>query len=62
MDPQARRGMWDVLQTLKKDRTIMLTTHFMEEADVLGDRIAIMADGKVKCSGSPMFLKSNLGN
>ena len=61
MDPQARRGMWDVLQTLKKDRTIMLTTHFMEEADVLGDRIAIMADGKVKCSGSPMFLKSNLG-
>ena len=62
MDPQARRGMWDVLQILKKDRTIMLTTHFMEEADVLGDRIAIMADGKVKCSGSPMFLKSNLGN
>ena len=61
MDPQARRGMWDVLQTLKKDRTIMLTTHFMEEADVLGDRIAIMADGKVKCCGSPMFLKSNLG-
>ena len=61
MDPQARRGMWDVLQALKKDRTIMLTTHFMEEADVLGDRIAIMADGKVKCCGSPMFLKSNLG-
>ena len=61
MDPQARRGMWDVLQTLKQDRTIMLTTHFMEEADVLGDRIAIMADGKVKCCGSPMFLKSNLG-
>merc|ERR1711892_839905 len=62
MDPQARRGMWDVLQTLKQDRTIMLTTHFMEEADVLGDRIAIMADGKVKCCGSPMFLKSNLGS
>ena len=53
--------MWDVLQTLKEDRTIMLTTHFMEEADVLGDRIAIMAEGKVKCSGSPMFLKTNLG-
>ena len=61
MDPEARRGMWDVLQNLKQDRTIMLTTHFMEEADVLGDRIAIMADGKVKCCGSPMFLKSNLG-
>ena len=61
MDPEARRGMWDVLQSLKEDRTIMLTTHFMEEADVLGDRIAIMSEGQVKCCGSPMFLKSNLG-
>ena len=61
MDPEARRGMWDVLQSLKEDRTIMLTTHFMEEADVLGDRIAIMAEGQVKCCGSPMFLKRNLG-
>ena len=61
MDPEARRGMWDVLQTMKEGRTIMLTTHFMEEADVLGDRIAIMSEGQVKCCGSPMFLKSNLG-
>ena len=61
MDPEARRGMWDVLQTMKEGRSIMLTTHFMEEADVLGDRIAIMSEGQVKCSGSPMFLKSNLG-
>ena len=61
MDPEARRGMWDVLQSLKEDRTIMLTTHFMEEADVLGDRIAIMSEGQVKCCGSPMFLKTNLG-
>ena len=48
MDPEARRGMWDLLTSLKKDRTILLTTHFMEEADVLGDKIAIMARGKVK--------------
>ena len=48
MDPEARRGMWDLLTSLKKDRTILLTTHFMEEADVLGDKIAIMAKGKVK--------------
>ena len=48
MDPEARRGMWDLLTSLKTDRTILLTTHFMEEADVLGDRIAIMASGKVK--------------
>ena len=61
MDPEARRGMWDVLQTMKEGRSIMLTTHFMEEADVLGDRIAIMSEGQVKCTGSPMFLKSNLG-
>ena len=61
MDPEARRGMWDVLQDIRDDRAILLTTHFMEEADVLGDRIVIMADGQVKCSGSPMFLKSNLG-
>ena len=61
MDPEARRGMWDVLQSIREDRAVLLTTHFMEEADVLGDRIVIMADGQVKCSGSPMFLKSNLG-
>ena len=52
MDPEARRGMWDVLQDIRDDRAILLTTHFMEEADVLGDRIVIMADGQVKCSGS----------
>ena len=45
MDPEARRGIWDLLQMEKKNRTILLTTHFMEEADVLGDRIAIMAKG-----------------
>ena len=36
MDPEARRHMWDLLQEIKKERTILLTTHFMEEADVLG--------------------------
>lgn len=61
MDPEARRGMWDLLQSVKKNRTILLTTHFMEEADVLGDRIAIMTRGKVQCYGSPMFLKKQFG-
>ena len=55
MDPEARRGMWDLLVSLKKDRTILLTTHFMEEADVLGDRIAIMARGKVGGSVNKRF-------
>lgn len=62
MDPEARRGMWDLLTSLKKERTILLTTHFMEEADVLGDRIAIMAKGRVQCYGTPFFLKRRLGS
>ncbi|XP_023336664.1 retinal-specific ATP-binding cassette transporter [Eurytemora carolleeae] len=62
MDPEARRGMWDLLLSLKKTRTILLTTHFMEEADVLGDRIAIMARGKVQCCGTPFFLKRRFGS
>lgn len=39
-----------------------MTTHYMEEADVLGDRIAFLARGKLKCAGSPMFLKRKFGN
>ena len=59
MDPEARRGMWDLLTSLKKDRTILLTTHFMEEADVLGDKIAIMARGKVIHTLSTICLRNN---
>ena len=61
MDPQARRYTWDLLQTEKKKRTILLTTHFMEEADILGDRIAIMARGQIQCYGTSLFLKRKLG-
>ncbi|XP_062579274.1 phospholipid-transporting ATPase ABCA3-like [Saccostrea cucullata] len=61
MDPGARRQLWDILQKFKEDRTIVLSTHFMDEADVLGDRIAIMADGVVKCCGSSLFLKKLYG-
>jgi ATP-binding cassette subfamily A (ABC1) protein 3 len=61
LDPENRRVIWDLLQLIRRDRTILLTTHFMEEADVLGDRIAIMTEGRVKCCGSPMFLKKRYG-
>ena len=61
MDPQARRYTWDLLQAEKKKRTILLTTHFMEEADILGDRIAIMARGQIQCYGTSLFLKRKLG-
>lgn len=61
MDPAARRALWDLLQLEKKGRTILLSTHFMDEADVLGDRIAIMNQGELKCYGSSFFLKNAFG-
>lgn len=57
MDPAARRQTWEILQKFREDRTMILSTHFMDEADLLGDRIAIMADGVVKCCGTSLFLK-----
>eukprot|EP00386_Alphamonas_edax_P016021 GDKI01048985.1.p1 GENE.GDKI01048985.1~~GDKI01048985.1.p1 ORF type:complete len:1423 (-),score=406.43 GDKI01048985.1:254-4522(-) len=61
MDPYSRRALWDLLKRLKENRIIILTTHYMEEADVLGDRIAIMSGGKLKCCGSSLFLKNLYG-
>ncbi|CAH0549210.1 unnamed protein product [Brassicogethes aeneus] len=61
MDPSARRSLWKLIQTQKNGRTILLTTHFMDEADLLGDRIAIMSRGVLKCCGSSFFLKKKFG-
>ncbi|XP_043771460.1 phospholipid-transporting ATPase ABCA3-like [Cervus elaphus] len=61
MDPVSRRATWDVLQQFKRDRTILLTTHYMDEADILGDRIAIMVKGTLQCCGSSIFLKKTYG-
>ncbi|XP_012587102.1 PREDICTED: ATP-binding cassette sub-family A member 3-like [Condylura cristata] len=61
MDPVSRRATWDIIQNYKQDRTILLTTHQMEEADILGDRIAIMVKGSLKCCGSAVFLKKIYG-
>ncbi|XP_058142278.1 phospholipid-transporting ATPase ABCA3-like [Dasypus novemcinctus] len=61
MDPVSRRATWDVLQQYKQDRTILLTTHYMDEADILGDRIAIMDQGTLQCCGSSIFLKQIYG-
>ena len=61
MDPEARRQIWDILQKARQGRTMLLTTHFMDEADYLGDRIAIMAKGRLVCSGSSLFLKKRYG-
>ncbi|KAJ8301077.1 hypothetical protein KUTeg_020064 [Tegillarca granosa] len=61
MDPQARRQTWDILQKFREGRTMVLSTHFMDEADLLGDRIAIMSEGVVKCCGTSLFLKKAYG-
>ncbi|EGD73013.1 ATP-binding cassette [Salpingoeca rosetta] len=61
MDPSARRATWDLLSKYKHTCTMILSTHFLDEADLLGDRIAIMSEGVVECCGSSTFLKSRYG-
>ncbi|XP_065344398.1 phospholipid-transporting ATPase ABCA3-like [Cloeon dipterum] len=52
--PEARREIWDLLLRFRENKTILLSTHFMEEADVLGDTIVIMSRGRIECCGSTM--------
>jgi ATP-binding cassette subfamily A (ABC1) protein 3 len=61
MDLSARRKLWNMLKNYKNNRTIILTTHYMDEADILGDRIGIMTDGQLICLGSSLFLKNRFG-
>lgn len=61
MDPITRRHVWDIIEDAKKGRAIVLTTHSMEEADILSDRIGIMAKGKLRCIGTSIRLKSRFG-
>ncbi|GET86722.1 ATP-binding cassette protein subfamily A, member 3, putative [Leishmania tarentolae] len=61
MDVGARRYTWDLLKRMSRSCTVLLTTHYMDEADLLGKRIGIMSQGRLKCSGSSLFLKSRLG-
>lgn len=61
MDPITRRHVWDIIENAKKGRAIVLTTHSMEEADILSDRIGIMAKGKLRCIGTSIRLKSRFG-
>jgi ABC-2 type transport system ATP-binding protein len=60
LDPQARRVMWQHIAQLKKGKTILLTTHYMEEADSLSDEIAIIDEGRIVASGTPSQLKRSL--
>ncbi|TYJ98618.1 ABC transporter A family member 2 [Cucumis melo var. makuwa] len=61
MDPITRRHVWDIIEGAKKGRAILLTTHSMEEADILSDRIGIMAKGRLRCIGTSIRLKSKFG-
>ncbi|XP_025920538.1 ATP-binding cassette sub-family A member 7 [Apteryx rowi] len=61
VDPYSRRSIWELLLKYRKGRTIILSTHYMDEADLLGDRIAIISQGRLCCCGSPLFLKARLG-
>jgi len=47
MDTTSRRRLWDMLKKNKRDKIIILTTHYMDEADILGDRICIMSEGQI---------------
>ncbi|KAM6594096.1 hypothetical protein CsatA_001799 [Cannabis sativa] len=62
IDPITRRHVWNIIQKAKRKRAILLTTHSMEEADILSDRIGIMANGRLRCIGSSAVLKSRFGN
>ena len=57
MDPYSRRSTWQQIQSAREGRVILLTTHFMDEADVLADKVVMLSHGRVECCGSPLFLK-----
>ena len=62
MDPVSRRQVWDLIAAAKAGRVVILTTHSMEEADVLGDRIGIISAGRMRCLGTSLRLKSRWGS
>jgi ABC-2 type transport system ATP-binding protein len=62
LDPQSRRGIWEHIAELKGKKTILLTTHYLEEADALADRIAIIDGGKIAALGTPQELKDSISD
>lgn len=63
LDPQARRNLWDLIRSLRDSgKTIVLTTHYMEEAEVLCDRVAVMDHGRVIALDTPLSLIQSLGD
>ena len=61
LDVLARRELWEVIRRMKEKSTIILTTHYMEEAESLSDKVAVMVDGQIKAMGSVKELKEQTG-
>ncbi|XP_016465224.1 ABC transporter A family member 7-like isoform X2 [Nicotiana tabacum] len=61
LDPASRNNLWNVVKRAKQDRAIILTTHSMEEAEHLCDRLGIFVDGSLQCLGNPKELKARYG-
>ena len=64
MDPKTKRFMWKIIEKISSERkqsTIILTTHSMDEAEALSTRLAIMIEGQFECLGTPQHIKSKYG-
>ncbi|XP_058534003.1 ATP-binding cassette sub-family A member 13 [Ochotona princeps] len=61
VDPCSRRGLWDILLKYREGRTIIFTTHHLDEAEALGDCVAILQHGQLRCCGPPVCLKEAYG-
>ncbi|XP_021109905.1 ATP-binding cassette sub-family A member 13 [Heterocephalus glaber] len=61
VDPCSRRSLWDILLKYREGRTIIFTTHHLDEAELLSDRMAILQQGRLRCCGSPVCLKEMYG-
>ena len=63
VDPVSRRQLWELIRDRARSsqNVVLMTTHFMDEANLLGDRISILSKGYLRCCGSPLFLKNRFG-
>lgn len=62
LDPQSRRAIWSHIESLKGEKTIIHTTHYLEEADALADRIAVIDEGRIVAQGTPDELKRGISD